>query len=198
MTKFINSVKNTLYLKLANPRQLVAVIGIVGSILPSTITSAIPVALADEGFFDSSKAFLAVQPVTLEEKDVNEIVLQDNLFAATVSNKNSVSAKEPAAKVATAATSKVVIVTAYSSTTDQTDSTPFITANGTRVQDGIIACNFLPFGTKVKFPEYSGDKVFTVTDRMAKKNSHKIDIWMSSRSLAMEFGVQKLAYEIVQ
>ncbi|HRY52824.1 MAG TPA: hypothetical protein P5089_03170 [Candidatus Portnoybacteria bacterium] len=198
MTKFINSVKNTLYLKLVNPRQFVAIVGIVGSILPSTITSAIPVALADEGVFDSSKAFLAVQPITLEEKDVNEIVLQDNLFVATVSNKNSVSVKEPVAKEATVAPSKAVIVTAYSSTADQTDSTPFITANGTRVQDGIIACNFLPFGTKVKFPEYSGDKVFTVTDRMAKKNSHKIDIWMPSRALAMEFGVQKLAYEIVQ
>jgi 3D (Asp-Asp-Asp) domain-containing protein len=156
------------------------------------------VALADEGVFDSSKAFLTVQPITLEEKDVNEVILQDNLFVATVSSKSSLSVKESAAKAATVAPSKAVIVTAYSSTADQTDSTPFITANGTRVQDGIIACNFLPFGTKVKFPEYSGDKVFTVTDRMAKKNSHKIDIWMPSRSLAMEFGVQKLAYEIVQ
>ena len=92
----------------------------------------------------------------------------------------------------------MVIVTAYSSTPDQTDSSPFITANGTYVRDGIIAANFLPFGAKVKFPEYSGDKIFTVEDRMAKKNSHKIDIWMISRNAAMNFGVKRLAYEIVE
>ncbi|MBU2037384.1 3D domain-containing protein [Patescibacteria group bacterium] len=92
----------------------------------------------------------------------------------------------------------MVIVTAYSSTPDQTDSSPFITANGSRVRDGIVAANFLPFGTKVKFPEYSGDKIYTVQDRMAKKNSHKIDIWMPTRHAALDFGVKKLAYEVVE
>ncbi len=45
-----------------------------------------------------------------------------------------------------------VIVTAYSSSSLQTDSTPFITAAGTEVRDGIIANNLLAFGTKVKIP----------------------------------------------
>ncbi|MEA3463954.1 MAG: hypothetical protein U9R14_02680, partial [Patescibacteria group bacterium] len=70
-----------------------------------------------------------------------------------------------------------VIVTAYSSTPDQTDSTPFTTAFGTDVRDSIIACNFLRFGTRVRFPQVYGDKIFVVEDRMALKNSHKIDIW---------------------
>lgn len=91
-----------------------------------------------------------------------------------------------------------VTVTAYSSTPDQTDSSPFITANGTYVYDGLIACNFLPFHTKVKFPEIYGDKIFTVEDRMASWNSHKMDIWMPSRQAALQFGVKKLAYEIVE
>ncbi len=91
-----------------------------------------------------------------------------------------------------------IIVTAYSSTADQTDSTPFITANGAYVYDGLVACNFLPFGAKVKFPEIYGDKVFVVEDRMAKKNSHKMDIWMSSRELALEFGVKRLTVEILE
>jgi len=86
---------------------------------------------------------------------------------------------------------RTVIVTAYSSTPDQTDDSPFITANGTFVRDGIVACNFLPFGAKVRFPDFSGDKIYTVTDRMALKNSHKVDIWMESRSLALQFGVNK-------
>lgn len=93
---------------------------------------------------------------------------------------------------------KVVTVTAYSSTPDQTDSTPFVTANGAYVYDGLVACNFLPFGTKVRFPEYSGDKVFVVEDRMAKKNSHKVDIWMPSRQAALQFGVQQLTVEVLE
>ena len=88
-------------------------------------------------------------------------------------------------------------VTAYSSTPDQTDSSPFITANGKHVEDGIVACNFLAFGTKVRFPDMYGDKVFTVEDRMAVKNNHKIDIWFSSRGEAKEFGVQSLKVEIL-
>ena len=83
------------------------------------------------------------------------------------------------------------VLTAYSSTPDQTDSTPFTTASGTRTRDGVIAANFLAFGTKVQIPEIFGDKVFTVEDRMAKKHSDKIDIWFPERRLAKRFGIQK-------
>ncbi|MDO8743093.1 MAG: hypothetical protein Q7J30_00835 [Candidatus Azambacteria bacterium] len=83
-----------------------------------------------------------------------------------------------------------IVLTAYSSTPDQTDSTPFITASNTRTRDGVIAANFLAFGTKVKIPGIFGDKVFTVEDRMAKKHSGKIDIWFAERYLAKNFGVK--------
>lgn len=81
-----------------------------------------------------------------------------------------------------------VVVTAYSSTQDQTDFTPFVTAAGTPVRDGVIACNFLPIGTVVKFPNLYGDKIFLVEDRMARKNRHKIDIWFPTRQEALKFG----------
>ncbi len=84
-----------------------------------------------------------------------------------------------------------VVLTAYSSTPDQTDDTPFITASNTHVRDGVVAANFLAFGTKVQIPEIFGDKVFTVEDRMAKKHSDKIDIWFPERHLAKRFGVQE-------
>lgn len=90
-----------------------------------------------------------------------------------------------------------IVVTAYSSTPDQTDDTPFTTAWQTPVRDGVIAANFLPFGTKVKFPEMYGDKVFTVEDRLARKNSHKIDIWFSTRDTALQFGKRTLVVEIL-
>lgn len=94
--------------------------------------------------------------------------------------------------------SGAVQVTAYSSTPDQTDSSPFITANGTHVHDGTLACNFLPFGTKVKFPEYSGDKIYIVEDRMNKRFSNRMDIWFASRSAALQFGRQTLEYVVVE
>jgi len=93
--------------------------------------------------------------------------------------------------------SRLVLVTAYSSTPDQTDSTPFITASGSHVRDGIVACNFLSFGTYVRFPDMYGDKVFVVEDRMALKNSHKIDIWFNTRWEAMQFGARQLKVEVL-
>ena len=93
--------------------------------------------------------------------------------------------------------SRVVLVTAYSSTPDQTDSSPFITASGTYVHDGIIACNFLKFGSKVRFPDMYGDKIFVVEDRMALRNSHKIDIWFNTRWEAKQFGVKRIKVEVL-
>jgi 3D (Asp-Asp-Asp) domain-containing protein len=92
----------------------------------------------------------------------------------------------------------LITITAYSSTPEQTDDTPFITASGHFVEDGIVACNFLAFNTKIKLPELYGEKIFTVKDRMAKKNSHKIDIWFPSTEAAKNFGVQKTRVEIVE
>lgn len=79
-------------------------------------------------------------------------------------------------------------LTAYASEVDETDSTPFITANGTYVHDGIVATNLLPFGTRVEIPALFGDKIFTVEDRMSPRMTGRMDIWMSSRAKAIVFG----------
>ncbi len=89
-------------------------------------------------------------------------------------------------------------VTAYSSTPDQTDNTPFIMASGKYVYDGAVATNFLPLGTKVRFPEIFGDKVFTVEDRMNKRFQDRIDIWMETRSEAIKFGVKYTKIQIAK
>lgn len=91
-----------------------------------------------------------------------------------------------------------ITVTAYSSTPDQTDDSPFITANGTVVHDGIVAANFLKFGTRVRFPTLYGDKVFVVTDRMNVRYNYHLDIWMPSRESAKQFGVKYVDVEILQ
>ena len=89
-----------------------------------------------------------------------------------------------------------VTVTAYSSTPEQTDDTPFITAKGTKVRDGIIAANFLDFDTKVKLPEIFGDKVFVVEDRMHPRFSDRIDIWFPDLETAKSFGKRHTIIEI--
>ena len=92
----------------------------------------------------------------------------------------------------------VVSTTAYSSTPDQTDDSPFITALGTRVRDGIIATNFLPFGTKIKIPQLYGDRVFVVEDRMNRRYWYTIDVWFPDRAGALEFGFKVVKIQILE
>lgn len=90
-----------------------------------------------------------------------------------------------------------VVMTAYSSHPDETDDTPFTTASGTKTRDGIVAANFLPFGTAVKIPELFGDKVFVVEDRMHRRFSKRMDIWMPSKKDAIIFGKVSAEIEIL-
>lgn len=82
-----------------------------------------------------------------------------------------------------------VWVTAYSSTPEETDATPYITAKNTKVRDGVLAANFLPFGTKVLIPKLFGNKVFVVEDRMHSRKTNFVDVWMASKNAAQEFGI---------
>lgn len=95
-----------------------------------------------------------------------------------------------------------VDMTAYSSTIDQTDSTPCITANGFDLcahnQEDVIAANFLPFGTKVRFPELFGDRIFTVQDRMNARYYYRADVWMKTREAAIKFGYAYAKLEVVE
>lgn len=94
---------------------------------------------------------------------------------------------------------RIILVTAYSSTPDQTDEDPFITASGKTVKEGVIASNFLPFGTKVRFPEIFEDKIFVVEDKMNKRfNDSRVDIWFPERELAEEFGIRETIIEIIE
>jgi 3D (Asp-Asp-Asp) domain-containing protein len=92
-----------------------------------------------------------------------------------------------------------VVITAYSSTPDQTDDSPFITASGKTVADGIIANNLLPFGTKVRIPKLYGDKVFVVQDRMNRRmGNYRFDIWFPDRTSALKFGVKATDIEVLE
>lgn len=89
-----------------------------------------------------------------------------------------------------------VAATAYNSMESQTDSTPWITASGTRCREGVIASNFLPFGTKVLIEGF-GDRVFVVEDRMNRRYKQRIDIWFRDYSDARRFGVRTIKYHVL-
>jgi 3D (Asp-Asp-Asp) domain-containing protein len=110
-----------------------------------------------------------------------------------------VSAPKPVAPTLKVQRVKTIVMTAYSSTRDQTDSDPFTTASGQKVRDGIIAMNGVPFGTKVRIPEKFGNKVFVVQDRMAARHgSYRADIWMKTRHDAKQWGVKRVKVEILK
>jgi 3D (Asp-Asp-Asp) domain-containing protein len=88
-------------------------------------------------------------------------------------------------------TKKVMIltITGYSSSYDETDDDPWLTAYNTLARDGIAASNILPFGTKIKIPKFFGDKIFTIEDKMNPRFGENIDIWFPTKWEALQFGV---------
>ena len=108
---------------------------------------------------------------------------------------NQAPAQKP--KVKTERRTFLVTATGYSSSVDQTDSTPFITASNTFVRDGIIAANFLPIGTRIRIPSLYGDKQFIVEDRMNSRYWYNIDLWFADRDSAIHFGKKQVVIEIV-
>ncbi|MFA6431448.1 MAG: 3D domain-containing protein, partial [Candidatus Margulisiibacteriota bacterium] len=84
----------------------------------------------------------------------------------------------------------------FNSLEGQTDSTPWITASGTRCREGVIASNFLPMGTKVLIEGF-GNRVFTVEDRMNKRYTKRIDIWFRHYHDARNFGIRKVKFYVL-
>lgn len=91
-----------------------------------------------------------------------------------------------------------VIATAYTPRPEETDSTPWLTAAGTRTREGIIASNDLAFGTKVRI----NGKIYKVEDRMHRKYTNvipaRIDIVFLSLEKARQFGKRTIEIEILR
>ncbi|WP_235910408.1 3D domain-containing protein [Deinococcus kurensis] len=93
-----------------------------------------------------------------------------------------------------------VTVTAYNALSAQTDSTPTITATGTRVRTGIVALSrdllrVAPYGSVVRFEQVRGENCggFTtgnlrVEDTMAARKFQRADIFMWSKDAAINWG----------
>jgi len=93
-----------------------------------------------------------------------------------------------------------ITVTGYSSTADQTDDSPLITAMNTTVHPGMLALSrdllreFTP-GAPFRFGdivELEGLGVFTVEDTMNPRYAKRADIWFQSRQAAARWGNRTL------
>ncbi len=82
-------------------------------------------------------------------------------------------------------------VTAYNSTPNQTDASPYVTASGSCVHDGVVASNVLRIGTRIRLPELFDSTIFVVEDRMNERYAHRVDVWMSDGGAARQFGLQR-------
>lgn len=83
----------------------------------------------------------------------------------------------------------VVEITHYSSTPDQTDSTPQVTASGTRPKPWTLAVSrdllpHFPYGSVV---ELNG-QLYVVEDTMHQRWRRRVDIWTPSRAEAIRRG----------
>ena len=105
-----------------------------------------------------------------------------------------------------------VVMTAYSSSVDQTDSTPFITSTNQKVRPGIVAASRdllasgLPYGTKLRVVEvkdtsrcggWNPDMTLEVQDTMHQRKRNQLDIWMTSTSLARKWGRCEVTVEVL-
>ncbi len=145
--------------------------------------------------YATTTAFMASQPVIVISQILNTTSTADEIVQSVPDNESETKPVIVQEKLLIA--TRKVVITAYSSTPDQTDDSPFIMANGKYVYDGAIAANFLPFGARVRIPNLFGDKIFTVNDRMHNRFRNRVDIWMPTRQDAIQFGIRTAIIEII-
>lgn len=87
-----------------------------------------------------------------------------------------------------------VTITGYSSSVEETDDTPFITADGSTVKHGYIAVSDDLYKTGWTFGKtvlIQGMGTFVIKDRMNNRISKTIDIWYDSKNKAIKNGSKK-------
>jgi 3D (Asp-Asp-Asp) domain-containing protein len=98
------------------------------------------------------------------------------------------------------------VVTGYSSTPDQTDDTPWLTAWSTQTRPGVIALSRdllrtftegapFDFGDRILV---AGVGVFLVEDTMADRWTNRADIWFRTRTQAQQWGRRETLLALVQ
>lgn len=166
----------------------------IGIVLMAIIFSIGSVSHANASFFDNSATW-SYDSLYQSIQGFTTLTNNSTIQSGAVTSVTNPSDSKP--KTKTVAKTYTVSASAYSSSVDETDDTPFITAKGTYVRDGIVAANFLPFGTAIKIPAIYGNKIFVVEDRMNSRYNLNVDVWFPSKELAKQFGRKTIKIEIV-
>jgi 3D (Asp-Asp-Asp) domain-containing protein len=152
-------------------------------------------------FFLIQFVFLSLYPISSSEKSENIFWNNKDLISVIekVNRENLKKEKAPIVK-------EHVLITAYTPSVWETDSTPFITASGKRISEIHVAVSRdllpkFPFGTKVKIfipdenlpscgKEVIGKSLVVryVEDTMNRRHYKKIDLVFFSREKAIQFG----------
>ena len=179
-----------------NVRQLVAI----GTFLMIVLTS-----VAGAANDEQKNASPSPQPYVTATQSVSGVITVDENGKLTIVQDNFVTASYPIPAQGKIVNHNPKVIgrtvyvtsTGYNSLPEQTDDSPFIAADGSHVYWGMVAANFLPFGTKIKIPEYYGDKIFIVHDRMATRFSDRVDVWFEHKSDALKWGRRTVKIEVI-
>ena len=187
------------------------------ALLESPIVSAVvPVAqkkVAVKPFITPLKSVVVKPSVKAASKPVVRKTVVARITPVKRSSvKRAVIVKAPAVRYVRASTARSYTVrsTAYNSVPGQTDSSPFVTATGTRTRFGVVALSrdllrFIPYGSRIKIQDLSGSSynrmlvntVFVVEDTMNARMRGKVDVWMSTRSQAMNWGSRSIRITVL-
>jgi 3D (Asp-Asp-Asp) domain-containing protein len=108
--------------------------------------------------------------------------------------------------------------TAYNSQRSQTDHTPFITATGARTRFGVVALSRdllrrIPYGSLLRIEDMGGygsgrgrgtfnrmlsGTSFIVEDTMHPRKVNTVDVWMSSRRTALQWGKRQIRVTVLR
>lgn len=89
----------------------------------------------------------------------------------------------------------LMVCTAYTPSLEECGKTDGMTASGVVAQEGVtVACDNLPFGTRVEIDGH----IYTVQDRFGGGYTNRLDIFMTDRNRALQFGRQVKSVRILQ
>jgi 3D (Asp-Asp-Asp) domain-containing protein len=198
----INIMMNLIkYLKLAKNKLVIKFIIVLPALILANILMFPSQSLADTDNVNISSSVLSYQLVSQSQglsliQILNPEVISYDGSSAEVGHL-------PKNKGLDAIYSVNAVLTAYNSEIGQTDDSPCITANGFDLcKNGLedtVAINGVKMGTKVRFPDLFGNRVFVVRDRMnSRYGSSRVDVWMLSKADAKNFGVKIARMEVVE
>jgi 3D (Asp-Asp-Asp) domain-containing protein len=177
------------------------------AVLIVVFAAVLPAALATPALPSSALATLAVRSALALKKPTAPA---SRASSAAATRAQGVNRAATAAIPRSTGRSALVHSTAYNSTPGQTDSSPFITATGTRVRSGVVALSRdllgrFPYGTRITIEDLSGGysnflrgRVFVVEDTMHPRIGNTVDVWMGSRGEAMAWGARNIRITAVR